>query len=193
MKYCAKCGTPMSDDTTLCPKCYPQVNHQHSQNTPSPQILSKNHSEKKTNKTSPLIILNTILTAVILIALITMYFISPSNHNSTNGNNSSSTGNITSGSFNSTCPASEYGNHNWASANCTEPAKCYNCDAYKDDEYGNHEWTSANCTEPTHCRHCNEYKDDKLGEHFFYTREDDGLCYCTHCGMLYDVYIKSFE
>ena len=157
MKYCAKCGTQMSDDTVLCPQCNPESNKQQPQNLN--QEIPRNNISRKTTH---LVVSNIIISIITLIATIGTYFISPTSNNSANNNDNP---NSNSDVFNSTCPANEYGNHNWAPARCTEPAQCYNCDAYRDD---------------------------KLGEHSFYT-DDDGFCDCTYCGILYDVYINSLD
>lgn len=83
-----------------------------------------------------------------------MYFIPPT-----------SNGLVDNNAFNSTCPASEYGYHDWSPARCTQPSQCYECGAYRDD---------------------------KLGEHDFDT-DNDGLCSCWYCGLLYEVYINSLD
>lgn len=157
MKYCAKCGTPMSDDAVLCPQCHPETNNQ------QPQISSQEPQKNTSRKTNSFVLTNVVISILTLIATIGMHFVSPSINNSvsTNDNLNSTNSNV----FNSICPADEYGNHDWAPAKCTEPAQCYNCNAYKDD---------------------------KLGEHSFYT-DDDGFCDCTYCGILYDVYIDSLD
>lgn len=156
MKYCAKCGMPMSDDTVLCPQCHPETNSQ------QPQNSNQTNPQNTSRKTNSLVLTNVVISILTLIATIGMHLISPTINDSANNNdNPNSSSNV----FNSTCPADEYGNHNWSTANCTEPAQCYKCDAYRDD---------------------------KLGEHSFDTN-DDGLCSCWYCEMLYDVYIKSIE
>lgn len=149
MKYCAKCGTQMSDDVAVCPQCHPEKNKL------EPQLSIQSPPTKSiTSKIIPFILTNVIISILTLIAIIGMYFILPSNNNSENSNN-----------WNSTCPADEYGYHDWSTAKCTEPAHCYECGAYRDD---------------------------KLGEHMFET-DDDGLRSCWHCGMLYEVYIDSLN
>ena len=156
MKYCAKCGTQMPDDAVECPQCQPVTNY-----TPTPP--KKQESPKKTSsKTIPLIITNIVISGLALISTIGGYFIVPTNNGSgTNNDNSQPNNNV----FNTTCPEDEYGYHDWSPAKCTEPAQCYNCDAYRDD---------------------------KLGEHSFYT-DDDGFCDCSYCGILYTVYIASLD
>ena len=90
MKYCAKCGTQMSDDTMTCPQCYPTTNTQQPQNsnllTPTKNTSSKIH---------PLIVTSFVLSVLALIIAIGTHFVSPSNNNL--GNNG--------GNWNSTCPA----------------------------------------------------------------------------------------
>ena len=157
MKYCAKCGTQMSDDAVLCPQCYPESNKQ--QPLVPNQLTPLKNTSRKTN---PLILANVMISTLTLIATIGMYFISPSINNSTNNNDSS---NSSSNIFNSTCPADEYGYHDWSTANCTKPSYCYECGAYRDD---------------------------KLGQHHFHT-DNDGLCSCWYCGILYEVYMDSLD
>jgi len=125
MKYCAKCGTQLSDDTMVCPKCHPETNKSQPQLS-IPSSPTKNNS----NKITPLILTNVIIATLTLIAVILMYFIQPSNNSSIGGTNS----NV----FTSTCPADAYGNHDWSPARCTEPSQCYNCNAYRDDKLGEH-------------------------------------------------------
>ena len=154
MKYCAKCGTQMSDETVVCPKCHPEINNQ----PPSQSIASKNSS----SKIVPLILTNAIVSVLTLIAIIIMYFNPPSiNSTTSNDDNSNSNSNVVS----STCPADEYGNHDWSIPTCIKPAQCYKCDAYKDNT---------------------------LGQHSFWT-DSDGFNECMHCGILYEVYIDSLD
>ena len=46
MKYCGKCGTQMSDDTMLCPKCHPETNNK------QPQISSQPTSSENASNVS---------------------------------------------------------------------------------------------------------------------------------------------
>lgn len=161
MKFCEKCGTQINDETAICPQCQTPISNYSQQST-----LPKKKS-KKMYFIIPLIVIFTALIAF----LTTYYFILPNNSEPTdNPNSNSSTNNAsTDNTFTTTtddkCPASQYGNHDWARAKCTEPAQCNYCDAYRDD---------------------------KLGQHSFYT-DSDGLCDCSYCGILYDVYIASLE
>ncbi len=134
MKYCAKCGTQMSDDTMVCPQCHPEINNQQPQTSNQTIPTKKNAS----NKIIPLISANIILSALTLIILVILHFIPSSSNNPTNDNNNSDLGNTNSNIYSSTCPEDEHGNHDWAPAKCTEPAQCYNCNTYRDDKLGNH-------------------------------------------------------
>lgn len=167
MKYCAQCGTQISDDTMVCPKCHPEINNQQphiSSNNPPPQ-------KKKSNKIFQLVLTNTFLTSAILISNLFMYFNPPSTSGSTNNTTNTPTNqnNIISNSSNSynstTCPENEHGNHDWNSPTCSYPARCFNC---------------------------GEYKDNTLGHHSFYT-DDNGICDCSYCGILYEVYMDSLD
>ena len=159
MKYCAKCGTPMSDDTMVCPKCHPEINNQ------PPQIPSQSTSSiNSSSKIVPLILTNVIVSVLTLIAIIIMYF-NPPSINSTTSNNDNSNSNSNSNVVSSTCPADEYGNHDWSIPTCTNPAQCYKCDTYKDNT---------------------------IGQHSFWT-DSDGFNECMHCGILYEVYIDSLD
>ena len=159
MKYCAKCGTQMSDDTTLCSQCHPEINNKHSQ-IPNQFIPTKN----ATSKIIPLVLTNVIISMLTLIAVIIMYFITPPTNNLPS-NNDNSNSNSNSDVVSSNCPADEYGNHDWSTPTCVNPAQCYKCDAYKDD---------------------------KLGQHSFWT-DSDGFNECVYCGILYEVYTDSLE
>ena len=159
MKYCPKCGTQMSDETVLCPKCPPPQSTEQRPPITIQEPLTKKNSNKNTLPII-LMIINIVLTVALLTTSVIMYFNPLSTSSPTNVGDKSNT-NI----YNTTCPASQHGNHDWAPAKCTEPAQCYNCDAYRDD---------------------------KLGEHSFYT-DDDGFCDCSYCGILYDVYIASLD
>lgn len=147
MKYCANCGTQMSDETQTCPQCQTSTNNQCSLNT---------NSIPKRNKLIKLYIVIPIVIVVTIITSITTCFVLQ---------NFTDKGNFTLQSTNDTCPAAEYGHHDWASANCTEPAQCYNCGAYRDDRLGNHSWWE----------------------------NSDGFEECYYCDMLYDDYIDSKE
>ena len=156
MKYCAKCGTQIPDETLVCPQCSSETN------TSQLEIFSENLPSQKKNpsKNSAFIIPNAILTTISLISLIITLF---TPHSANNSNSSPNT--TLSDNYSNTCPADEYGYHDWSPARCTYPAHCYECGAYKDDI---------------------------LGEHSFYT-DDDGLCDCSYCGILYEVYIASLN
>lgn len=135
MKFCSKCGTQMPDETMVCPQCQAPTNNQY--------LLNSNQqpSQKKKN-----ILPIVIFIALVLIILIVVYFILQSINGTTNSN-----------TFNSTCPASQYGNHDWSSPTCIEPAQCYHCDAYRDDKLGNHSFSEWNddC-----CLYCDLSKDE---------------------------------
>ena len=136
MKYCAKCGTQMSDDTVVCPKCHPEINNLSSQH--QNQVTTIKNTNSKSN---PLILINIIISALTLIAVIVMHFIPLSINDTTNNNdNLNDNSNSHSNNVTSTCPASEYGNHNWSRATCQEPSYCYDCNAEKDGKLGNHYW-----------------------------------------------------
>ena len=153
MRYCAKCGTQILDDAVSCPKCYSQVRNQQSQiQTLSIPTLNT------TNKIIPLILTNIIICILIFVAIIVSYFAPIPISDSSIANDNFNV-------INSVCPEDEYGNHDWAPARCTEPAQCYNCNAYRDG---------------------------KLGEHSFHT-DDGGLCDCTYCGILYEIYMDSLN
>ena len=46
------------------------------------------------------------------------------------------------------CPEDKNGIHDWDAATCAEPAKCDNCNIYKDDKLSNrHLWEEGQCLE----------------------------------------------
>ena len=144
----------MSDDTMACPKCHPEINNQCPQ-IPNQSIPSKNSG----SKIVPLTLSNVIISTLTLIAVIICILI-----NGTTSNNDESNSNSNSNVVSSTCPADEYGHHEWSVAHCTSPAYCYECGAYKDDT---------------------------LGEQNFWTSND--ITECIYCGILYEVYIDSLD
>lgn len=158
MKFCEKCGAQINDEATICPQCQTPTNNQ------PINVIQQPQPKKKAGKMYFVIPLIIIFTA--LITFLVVYFVLPNNSKSEDNTSLNSSVNdastiITTGQ----CPEDKNGNHDWAPAKCTEPAQCYNCNAYRDD---------------------------KLGQHKFYT-DDDGFCDCTYCGIVYDVYIDSLK
>ena len=155
MKYCANCGTQMPDEINTCQQCgYSSDSNTIKTPEIQPNITSQNTNQRsKKNKSVklyiviPIVIVVSIITSVIVSALFAKYTYN----------------NYVISYSDEGCPEDKNGNHDWAPAKCTEPAQCYNCNAYRDD---------------------------KLGQHKFYT-DDDGFCDCTYCGIVYDDYINS--
>ena len=209
MKYCAKCGTQLPDETTVCPQCQTQANNQET------SISNQQHPQKKkTNKITSLIVTNIILTALTFAMIIVAYFTYPLINNITDDNDdsnfltSSTDSDDDSNFLTSSTDSDDDSNSLTSSTDSDDDSNSLTSSTDSDDdsnsltsaanapcpahEYGNHDWRRATCNEPAQCYNCDAYKDDVLGQHQFHTN-NDGLCDCDYCGMLYDVYMNSIE
>lgn len=164
MKFCEKCGAQIPDEAFVCPQCQTPINN-HVQRDINQQI-SKNKNSIKMYLIIPIIV---ILTATIVFGI--TYFVlshdfkdAASTDAKTLETKSSETIEDTVFSaIDTTCPEQEYGNHDWRAATCVEPAKCYNCGAYKDDKLGNHSWWE-NLYDIKECQYCSMLYDDYIKE-----------------------------
>lgn len=159
MKYCANCGTKMSDENLVCPQCgYSSMD---SQTKNSEQIIpsttptnvkqqSKKNKQVKWYILIPIVIIISILTSVIVSMSVTNHII---NTNSINNDYDLQL-------LSTDCPEDEYGHHSWGSATCEHPAVCLNCGVYKDNELGYHAFELDEETGLVECWHCHMLKDD---------------------------------
>ncbi len=162
MKFCAKCGAQMPDEAETCPQCnFPVFD-------PSDVTPTKAKTPKK--KINNLFI---VVPLTIVVSAITSFIVASSVlpkaapdkvienspvYEETNSTNEDNT--FTSETTESVCPAQEYGNHSWSSANCTTPSHCYYCNAYKDEKLGYHEFYYDEDIDEIVCVWCHMFKDD---------------------------------
>lgn len=211
MKFCAKCGTQMDDEVKMCPQCNFPVFE------PITEKNVKQNSPKRINKLFiiiPLVIIVTVIVTFTIAALIlpqesqadktdistidvdttplaeTIPWATESASATPPATETTPTTSIVPELYSSVCPDQEYGNHDWAAANCIEPSHCYECGIYLDENLGNHQWQAATCIEPMSCYWCNAYKDETLGHHDFRYDEEIEEVACYDCNMLKTEYDK---
>lgn len=195
MKFCKHCGAEISEGSTVCTKCNASLKE-----TPSNEGAGQNIS-KKFNKMLIVMPLVVVLTAAVTFVL--TYFLLPQRIADAIGELAATAVSAekeqlveqeihtvaSSYDSNSKCPVYENKYHDWKPANCTEPAKCIWCNAYRDNVLADrHDWLQATCTEPAKCRDCGEYKDDKLAEnsHEWSTPNCVDPAKCENCGKYRD-------
>lgn len=148
MKFCAKCGTQISNGIKTCPQCGYFFDENQFKTTINEYA---NANEKAKNKSVKFYI---IIPIVIIISIFTSIIVCVVVANPINSN-------YVTQSSKEACPEDEYGNHDWSSAKCTAPAQCYNCNVYKDNKLGHHHfYTDKNgiCD----CSYCGMLYDDYI-------------------------------
>lgn len=158
MKFCANCGTKMSDEINTCPQCGYSFDNNTTQPITNPQQNIPTEKYKSQSKKNKPVKWSVLIPIVVIISIITSIVVSSLFGNFRNYN-------YITPSSTEVCPASEYGNHDWGSATCIEPAQCRECGTYKDNQLGNHKWWE------------NSY----------------GFEECYYCDMLYDDYVDLEE
>ena len=167
MKFCEKCGTKISDETSICPQCQTPINNQVAQKQPSKNSTKENSPKKKVNKINVVIVIFLVIN--IILSATNTYFILYNDKNdsvievSNDAITKDDSNNIFETDITTPCPEDKNGIHNWQPATCIEPSKC---------------------------KYCGTYRNNNLAAHHEWYDYDSGRK-CEHCGLSYEDYAKS--
>ncbi len=153
MKFCAKCGMQMSNESAICPQCQTPTNEQFLK-------VSKKQCNAKKKFDITYIVIALVVTVLAFNIFAFAYFASTNNSNFSGGSNTNMGSEFTSGTTLDTCPEDEYGHHDWSPATCVRPACCYNCNAYKDNNLGYHKFELDDETGIISCWYCYMLKEE---------------------------------